>query len=58
VDHSGDSAVIDPRGNVLFQHAEEEVVQTVPLSLSDLRAYREEFPAWKDADQELVSSPP
>lgn len=58
VDHSGDSAVIDPRGEVLFQRAVKEAVQTVSLTMSGLRAYREAFPAWKDADQDLVPSPP
>jgi predicted amidohydrolase len=53
--YSGDSTVIDPRGNVLHEDVNVEAVRTVRLNRSELDAYRESFPAWKDADMfELV----
>ncbi len=54
---SGDSSVIDPRGNILFQQKNEEVVHTATLSYSILEEYRESFPAWMDADGDLILSP-
>jgi predicted amidohydrolase len=50
-DYSGDSMVIDPKGEVRFQAGERPCVQSVSLSYSDLVEYRETFPAWRDADQ-------
>jgi predicted amidohydrolase len=47
--YSGDSAVIDPMGNVLFQQADEECVYTRQLSFSALQKWRTEFPVWMDA---------
>lgn len=49
--YSGDSMVIDPAGLVLA--GAEPGLETrldARLSLEDLRAYREAFPAWLDAD--------
>lgn len=44
MDHTGDSMVVDPKGNILFQAGErEEVVQTVTLDARDLQLYRESF---------------
>jgi omega-amidase len=48
--HSGDSTVIDPKGGILFHRRNQACSHTVTLSHSDLTAYRETFPAWKDAD--------
>lgn len=48
--HSGDSCVIDPLGNILFQQSHEPCIHTAMLSYSVLRDYRESFPAWMDAD--------
>ena len=50
VSYSGDSAVIDYNGTVLFENRGDECVRTEELSLKGLRDYRESFPAWKDAD--------
>jgi predicted amidohydrolase len=47
--YRGDSAVIDPQGKVRYQRADREDVFTTTLSHADLNAYREAFPAWKDA---------
>ena len=53
--YSGDSAVIDPMGNILFQKADAPCVHTETLSCHRLKEYRENFAAWRDADGELVS---
>ncbi len=50
VSYSGMSSVINFRGEVLFQGDDSEYVKTVSLSYTDLAAYRESFPAWKDSD--------
>ncbi|WP_058972911.1 amidohydrolase [Type-D symbiont of Plautia stali] len=49
--YSGDSRIISPLGEILA--AGEPFARTrldAELSLDDLRAYRERFPAWRDAD--------
>jgi omega-amidase len=48
--YSGDSSIIDPLGNVVFQKRHEICTYTTALSHSILQVYRKEFPAWKDAD--------
>jgi predicted amidohydrolase len=48
--YSGDSAVIDPLGHVLFERQGTPCVKCVTLSYTRLKTYREEFPAWMDAD--------
>jgi omega-amidase len=55
--YSGDSAVIDPLGTVLFQQTDAPCVHTATLSCSRVKEYRENFAAWRDADGELVSLP-
>jgi predicted amidohydrolase len=49
--HSGDSQLISPLGEVLFQQAHEEVVQTITLEKETLMETRNKFPFWKDADE-------
>lgn len=48
--YSGDSAVIDFAGDMLWEKRNSECVKTVELSMEKLRACREDFPSWKDAD--------
>ncbi len=49
--HSGDSVVIDPRGNSISKtKAHEENIETLNLNLTELNAFREKFPVAKDAD--------
>ncbi len=48
--HSGDSMVVNPVGEVLFQKAHEEVVHTFTLQKEELEKVREKMPFWKDAD--------
>jgi omega-amidase len=53
--YTGDSAVIDFKGDVLFRHADTEITHQQRLSLDDLRAFREKFPANLDADDFTLS---
>ncbi|GAB3640313.1 amidohydrolase [Spirosoma arcticum] len=53
--YSGDSAVIDYKGDVLFRQADAEMVHQQTLSLDDLRAFRERFPANLDADEFTIT---
>ncbi len=50
IDHSGDSMIIDPLGEILYHKANEEDVFTYTLQKEKLNEVREKFPFWKDAD--------
>jgi len=52
--YSGDSAVIDPWGSVLFQKTDLACTFTTPLSYEVLQKAREAFPVWMDADNDLI----
>jgi len=49
--YAGDSAVIDPVGEPLVELGTLEQVVTVLLDPAPLKAHRERFPAWMDADR-------
>jgi len=51
INHSGDSMLIDPLGNILFSKEQEEVIHSFVLTKDSLNQTRNEFPFWKDADQ-------
>jgi len=53
----GDSSVIDPTGMVLFQKPDLNYIHTARLSWSFLQEYRKNFPAWLDADNDLITFP-
>ncbi|HET9057529.1 MAG TPA: nitrilase family protein [Chitinophagaceae bacterium] len=48
--HSGDSMVIDPLGEILYQKTNEEDIYTITLSKEKLEEARTKFPFWKDGD--------
>ncbi len=49
--YSGDSRIISPTGEIISAlPANQPAVAQAILSLSELQAYRERFPAWRDAD--------
>ncbi|MDD2792404.1 MAG: amidohydrolase [Sediminibacterium sp.] len=50
IEHSGDSMLVDPLGEVLFTEAGSEVIITHLLDKSKLTEVRRRFPFWKDAD--------
>lgn len=48
--HSGDSMVVDPLGELLYQKADAEDVFTLTLQKENLQDVRTKFPFWRDAD--------
>ncbi len=49
--HSGDSGVYDFKGHLISKtKPHKENIETITLDLKELKAFREKFPAWKDAD--------
>jgi predicted amidohydrolase len=54
INHSGDSMIIDPMGEILYSKTDEEDVYTIRLEKTQLRAIREKLPFLKDADQFIV----
>lgn len=48
--HNGNSAVINPLGEVLWEHTDEVATKTITLDKSLLTATRAQFPFLKDAD--------
>jgi omega-amidase len=53
--HSGDSAVISPLGETLFERAKEECVETVILDYSAVQATRKQLPFLNDADEFILT---
>jgi predicted amidohydrolase len=50
INHSGDSMVVDPLGQVLYTKANEVDTHTLALDKLVLEDIRTKFPFWKDAD--------
>jgi omega-amidase len=50
INHSGNSLVIDPLGEVLYHKADEEDTFTITLEKERLEEVRSKFPFWKDGD--------
>ncbi len=50
INHSGNSLVIDPLGEVLYHKADEEDIFTIELEKERLEEVRTKFPFWKDGD--------
>jgi omega-amidase len=48
--HSGDSMIIDPLGEVLYQRSREEDIFTYTFQKDRLEEVRSRFPFWRDAD--------
>lgn len=48
--YSGDSMVIDPLGEILYEKTHEEDVFTIQLTKERLKEVREKFQFWRDAD--------
>lgn len=55
-DYSGHSAFIDPLGEVLFEKAHEACNKTIRLEYNALSRYRKQFPAWMDADNDMLKN--
>jgi omega-amidase len=52
--YSGDSSIIDPLGNILFQHPDTPCIHRAHLKYDRISEYREVFPAWQDSDADAV----
>lgn len=50
INHSGNSLVIDPLGEVLYHMADAEDIFTITLQKEHLEEVRTKFPFWKDGD--------
>ncbi|MEJ7769804.1 MAG: nitrilase family protein [Chitinophagaceae bacterium] len=53
--YSGDSMVIDPLGEILYQQTDQEDVFTITLHKDRVDEVRNEFPFWKDADHFIIN---
>jgi predicted amidohydrolase len=51
INHSGDSMIIDPLGNILFTTQQNEVIHHMELHKDALNDIRNIFPFWKDSDE-------
>lgn len=50
-DYSGDSMVIDPRGNIISNAGNKEsFLISAEIDIAKLKEFRNKFPAWQDAD--------
>jgi predicted amidohydrolase len=56
ISHSGDSMIIDPLGEILYQKNNTEDVFTYTLQKEKLNEVREKFSFWKDADSFIINS--
>lgn len=56
VNHPGDSMVINPKGEVILHIKEIEQATQATIDLQEVKAWREAFPAWKDADGFSINS--
>ena len=56
VAYCGHSAVIDFKGNELFQAKDQSIIKTLALSSKDLTEFRHKFPAYMDADNFQIES--
>lgn len=50
INHSGDSMIVDPLGEILYQAGDKESIFTLTLQREKLEEVRTRFPFWKDAD--------
>ena len=50
IHYTGDSMIIDPMGEILYQKTNAEDIFTFTLSKEKLHEVREKFPFWRDAD--------
>ena len=49
--HNGNSMIIDPLGQIIYQKSEVEDVYTYTFEKQKLEEVRAKFPFWKDADE-------
>lgn len=52
--YDGDSTALSPTGETLFEAGAKSAIHTLSLSRRNLESYRKTFPAWMDADEEML----
>jgi len=52
--HSGESMVVDPMGEVLYEKAHDEDIFTITIHKQKLEEIRNKFPFWRDADDFMI----
>jgi predicted amidohydrolase len=55
IHYTGESMVVDPMGEILYQKKDAEDIFTITLDKDHLQSVREKFPFWKDADEFRIS---
>ncbi|MEO8403379.1 MAG: nitrilase family protein, partial [Chitinophagaceae bacterium] len=55
IHYTGESMVVDPMGEVLYQKKDVEDAFTITLDKEHLQSIRDKFPFWKDADQFVIN---
>jgi predicted amidohydrolase len=55
--YSGDSCIVNPVGERIAEVSNEETVIVETLAYNTLASHRKNFPAWMDADGDLVVKP-
>jgi omega-amidase len=51
IEYNGNSAIIGPKGEVIFSSEGVEAIKTLELNANSLQAFRDKFPAYFDADE-------
>ncbi len=51
IEYNGSSAIIGPKGEVIFSSEGVEAIKTLELNAHSLQAFRDKFPAYYDADE-------
>lgn len=54
INHSGDSSLFGPLGEIIWQHSNEPAVKTITLEKDALTKARQSFPFLKDADNFVI----
>ena len=53
--YCGDTSIVDPMGQVVKSVRDEEAIISGTFRAATLNEYRSKFPAWMDADEEMIS---
>jgi len=56
IHHSGDSMIVDPLGEILYERPEAQDIHTITLQKDNLTEVRRRFPFWRDADHFSIQS--
>lgn len=54
INHSGDSSVINPLGEIVYTKNSDEDIFTFTINKKEIEEVREKFPFWKDADDFII----